>query len=1147
MSGGGSGAEAVAVEAFIARWRISEGAERAAYAQFLSEFCRLIGVEPPQPPTSDSDAVTYRFEYPVRFPDGLGGHSTGRIDLYRKGAFVLEAKQSRLKGQAKEVLPAQGALPFAEPAGPRGRRGADRAWDVLMLNARRQAEDYAKALPASHGWPPFLIVCDVGHCFEFYADFTGQGKNYVQFPDRQSYRVYLDDLRDPALRKRLATIWTEPFSLDPARHAARVTRAIAERLAAVSKVLEREHDPEEVALFLMRCLFTMFAEDVGLIRKDAFKALLRECRDAPDSFLPLVSELWQAMDKGAYSTSVRERMKRFNGKLYEDARVFPLGREEIGELLAAAEHDWKEVEPAIFGTLLEQALDQRERARLGAHYTPRAYVERLVVETVIGPLREDWRAVLGAAQQARDGGDARKALALVEDFHEALCATRVLDPACGTGNFLHVAQELMKKLEGEVLDAAGELGRNEELSGFAAHQVGPHQFLGLETNRRAVASADLVLWIGHLQWHFRTRPHAPREPILEKLDHIYKQDAVLSWDGYPVPNWRDGHEALPNPRRPDWPEAEFVVGNPPFIGGKDLRARLGDVYAEALWAAHPQMNESADLVMYWWDHAAELLTRPGTCLRRFGFVTTNSITQLFQRRTVERHLSGKRSLSVVMAIPDHPWTKAGRDSAAVRIAMTVAQAGHHDGKLCTVLSETGLDTDQPQIELGVSAGRINSDLTIGADMTQAAALQSNDGLCSPGVKLHGAGFIVTPAEARALGLGHRDGLEGHIHDYRNGRDLTARSRDAMVIDLFGLAAEEVRERFPEVYQHIKRTVKEEKDGEGKLIGRDANRRESYRELWWIFGEPRRELRPALAPLQRYIATVETAKHRIFQFLDASILPDNMLVAVGLSDAFHLGVLSSRFHVVWALRAGGWLGVGNDPRYSKSRCFDPFPFPDASEQQKEAIRRPAEGLDALRKRVLANYPDLTLTKLYNVREALLAGYALKATEADIRDRGLVLILDEYHEALDAAVAAAYGWPADLSEEEVLARLAALNRQRALEEAQGLVRWLRPDYQRPRFGAPSRAGEQVEAPLPMPVPAAASKPAFPTDAVGRVAAVLAALAGMPGPIDAAAIAGQFRQGLRVERAIRDILISLARVGEISTLDGGHSFARRLLASG
>jgi len=1149
MSGGGSGADEGQVESFIARWRMSEGAERAAYALFLSELCLLIGVEPPQPPTSDSDAVTYRFEYPVRFRDAAGGSSTGRIDLYRKNAFVLEAKQSRWKGQAKEVLPAQGALPFAEPAGPRGRRGADRAWDVLMLNARRQAEDYAKALPASHGWPPFLILCDVGHCFEFYADFTGQGKNYVQFPDRLGYRVYLDDLRDPAIRARLAAIWNEPHALDPSRHAARVTRAIAERLAAVSKALERAYDPEEVALFLMRCLFTMFAEDVGLIRKDAFKALLRDCRDDPASFLPLVSELWQAMDKGEYSTSVRERMKRFNGKLYEDAKVYPLGREEIGELLAAAEHDWKEVEPAIFGALLEQALDPAERARLGAHYTPRAYVERLVVETVIGPLRKDWRAVLVAAQQLRDNGETKKALALVEGFHAGLCRTRVLDPACGTGNFLHVAQELMKKLEGEVLDAAGELGSAERLGGFAEHSVGPHQFLGMETNRRAVAIADLVLWIGHLQWHFRTRGLAPREPILEKLNHIYKRDAVLCWDGWPIPQWRDGGEALPNPRRPEWPEAEFIVGNPPFIGGKDLRVRLTDVYAQSLWAAHPQMNESADLVMYWWDRAAELLTRPGTKLRRFGFVTTNSITQLFQRRTVQRHLTARKPVSLLMAIPDHPWTKAGRDSAAIRIAMTVVAAGTHEGKLCEVVAEAGLDSDQPQIELSERRGRINADLTVGVDVTQAAALRASAGLCSPGVKLHGSGFIVSPRQAEALGLGRRQGLENHIRAYRNGRDLTARPRDVSVIDLFGLGVEEVRERFPEVYQHLKLTVKEEKDARGRPIGRDANRRDSYRQSWWVFGEPRRELRPALAHLQRYIATVETAKHRVFQFLDSSILPDNKLLAIGLSDAYSLGILSSRTHEIWYLASAGKLGVyERDAVYVKSRCFDPFPFPHATEQQKEAIRRPAEALDRLRKQVLEDHPNLTLTRLYNLREAILAGRALTPAEESIRDRGLVLIINEHHAALDAAVAEAYGWPATLAEDDILARLVALNQERAAEEARGEVHWLRPDYQRPRFARDGRGGEQIEAgELVALAIAAPARAIFPTEPVERVAAVLIALAMAPGPLDATAIALGFRQGRKVERAVRDILISLARVGEISTDDGGQSFARRRVASG
>jgi hypothetical protein len=395
-------------------------------------------------------------------------------------------------------------------------------------------------------------------------------------PDRQRYRVYLDDLREPEVRARMAAIWQEPLALDPTRHAVRVTRKIAERLAAVSKALEREHDPEEVALFLMRCVFTMFAEDAELIPKDSFKALLRDCRDNPSAFRPLVEELWRVMDKGGYSITLRTTMRRFNGKLFEEARVFALERAEIGELLAAAEHDWKGVEPSIFGTMLEQALDPAERARLGAHYTPRAHVERLVVETVIAPLREDWRHVLGAVQQARDSGDQRKALALIEGFHQTLCETRVLDPGCGTGNFLHVTQELMKK--------AGRRGarrrrRARQPRAARRHCRPPCRPTAVPRHGTPIAapSRSPISCSGsaHLQWHFRTRGYAPREPILERLDHIYRRDAVLEWDGWPVPQWRDGEETLPNPRRPAWPEAEFIVGNPPFIGGKDIRARLG--------------------------------------------------------------------------------------------------------------------------------------------------------------------------------------------------------------------------------------------------------------------------------------------------------------------------------------------------------------------------------------------------------------------------------------------------------------------------------------------------------------------------------------------------------------------------------------------
>jgi hypothetical protein len=242
---------------------------------------------------------------------------------------------------------------FVTDTQPQGRRSANRAWDVLMMNARRQAEEYAKALPPSHGWPPFVLVCDVGHCIEVYADFSGQGKNYAQFPDRQGFRIYLEDLRKDDVRARLQQIWTEPHALDPTRQSAKVTREIAARLAQVSKALEQQgHDPEQVALFLMRCLFTMFAEDVELLPKASFTALLEKCVEDPGKFAPMVEQLWAAMDKGDFAYAVERKVPRFNGRLFADATAIPLGKEEIGELHAAAKANWREVEPAIFGTLL---------------------------------------------------------------------------------------------------------------------------------------------------------------------------------------------------------------------------------------------------------------------------------------------------------------------------------------------------------------------------------------------------------------------------------------------------------------------------------------------------------------------------------------------------------------------------------------------------------------------------------------------------------------------------------------------------------------------------------------------------------------------------------------------------------------------------
>ncbi len=1121
------------IEAFIVRWSDGEGgAERANYQLFLSELCDTLGVERPRPAGATAAANDYVFERAVRPRESEGRSAPRRIDLYKRGCFILEAKQSRGAGGTGEE-----ADPSATRKGrPRsigqgdlfeaGMPNRARGWDAVMVAARRQAEDYVFRLDSDHPAPPFIIVCDVGRCLELYADFSGSGRAYDQFPDRGGFRIRLPDLRKPEVRAMLAAIWTDPGSLDPTRKAAQVTRVVAEQLAGVSRDMEaRGCRAEDVAQFLMRCVFTMFAEDVDLLPAGSFTGLLEKSLIDPAHFSHRLKALWSAMETGEdFCFAIEAAVRHFNGGLFERTTVFELRPNEISRLLEAARTDWRGVEPAIFGALLEQALDPGERRKLGAHYTPRAYVERLVEATVMEPLRQDWARVLYVAEPAAEGDSAR-ALAEIRDFHRRLREIRVLDPACGTGNFLYVAFDMMKKLEGEVIQRLIDLGEAAPAPVIPDGVVGPGQFLGMEVNERAAHIAELVVWIGYLQWRARASTDPPAEPILMALKSIRRMDAVMTSSRGLTPTFeRHGGEVVEvhhDPRRPEWPAADFIVGNPPFMGGKDLRARLGDAYAEALWAAHPDMNESADLVMYWWNETARRLADADDPLRRFGLVTTNSISQVFQRRVVERWLNAASPISLALAIPDHPWTRVGRGAAAVRIAMTVAQAGRADGVLKEVEAETGLETDTPVIVFRDGHGRINADLTVGADVTRAKGLMANMGLCSPGMKLHGAGFIVAEEQARSLGLGRISGLDQHIRPYRNGRDLMARSRDLFVIDFFGLTEAEVRARYPEACQHLLERVKPE---------RDRNNRAAYRDSWWIFGEPRSDLRPALLGCQRYLSTVETAKHRVFQFLDASVIPDNKLICIADADAFTLGVLSSQIHGVWTRAAGGWLGAGNDSVYVKSKVFDPFPFPEAGPAQRAVIAEAAEELDATRKRVLAVHPDLTLTGLYNGLEALRAGVELSPAERDVQKRGQILILKRLHEIIDAAVADAYGWPADLDEQAMLERILTLNAERAALEAQGVVAWLRPEYQAPRFGkgafAVAHAGVDTTA-AKQP-----TLPLFPTRRDAQPLAVMDALFRAGAPLSVAAIAAGFRKGgPRIETRVREVLAVLSRYGHVT----------------
>ncbi len=1199
------------VEAFITRWSPTGGGERSNYQMFLTELCKLIEVPRPEPAVEDESQNAYVFERKVPARRIEGRTTPNFIDLYKRGCFVLEAKQSAKRQKQLAELKQLG-LDLPEQRTGSGRRGGAQ-WDTIMRNAREQAETYAKRLPPEEGWPPFLVIVDVGHVIELYADFSLQGKHYAQFPDRQSYRIYLEDLRDEAVRERLRRVWTDPQVLDPARRTAEVTREIAELLARLSQSLEtrliralpkkrrpeqlsedRHTIAEKVALFLMRCLFTMFAEDVGLLKRDSFAGLLKEYKGQADKAHIPLERLWQDMNKGGFSPDLRTDILRFNGVLFQDARAMEITEDDLNWLTIAAGRDWKAVEPAIFGTLLERALNPRERHKLGAHYTPRAYVERLVVATIIEPLTVDWRNVHTAAAQLVKAADTtqthswekqrraskavkketrkkaseldieirelekeakrlrKEARELVRNFHSQLCEVRVLDPACGTGNFLYVSMELMKRLEGEILETLSDLGEDEYLAQLDRHTVDPHQFLGLEINPRAVAITELVLWIGYLQWHFRTRGQAmPSEPVLKNFANIVEQDSVLKYDrwdvlrndnGRPITRW-DGityklhpitGEEVPdeeatielrsyiNPRAASWPKADFIVGNPPFIGNKKMIDELGEGYTQAVRKAHPTVPKSVDFVLYWWNMAASKV-RSGNA-RRFGLITTNSLSQIFNRKVPAQHLTAKKNpLSLIFAVPDHPWVKAS-DKAAVRVALTVGVAGKQPGTVYQVVRESGLDTDAPDVELEGQIGEIASDLTIGPELTSLKPLRANERLCWQGCKLVGKHFQIKP-DMHSRFLKDSPQAGNFTPAYWAGGDITGKRRERFVIDFTGLSETEAADRFPHMFQHLLDYIKP---------GRDANRDRAFRENWWLFGRRRPEMRAALEGLGRYIVTSEVSKHRFFRFLEwPNDLIDGSVIALAHDDYWVFAVLSSRFHVTWTLGAAGTLE--DRPRYQNVLSFYPFAFPDPSDPLKARIRELGERLDAHRKEVLEKHKQLTMTGLYNVIKKVRAGETMTDAEKDVYDAGLVGVLRQIHDDLDVAVAEAYGWSADLSDEQILERLVALNHERAAEERGGKVRWLRPEFQAPKAVAAKKA-EQIEAELVVTEKAAKKRP-LPKALPDQVAAVRAILASADDAITAADLARRFSQGRRAEKRVEEVLRTLTLLGQAEQINGGY----------
>ncbi len=1093
-------------------WAGTNVNERAAFQTWMLRFCEALGVATPDPPTD-----AYRFELPVQAMDREGRESTNFIDCWKSGHFAIEAKAS----------------------------GDDRRNDSLLRKAFGQVRNYVAYV--SGDVPPYLMVLDVPRTLIVWDRWSGAYGDFAA-----GRRIALNTLHERAEDIQLLyDIFVDPSVRDPRGKAQEVTREIAAGLAELAAELEsRGLDTERVARFLMRCVFSCFAEDVGLLPENLFRRTLETARSSGDHerLTLALTSLWKTMDSGGMFGA--ELLHRFNGHFFKTVEALPLAARDVDLLIDAAKHDWSRVEPSIFGTLLVRALDPEERHRLGAEYTPRAYIERLVEPTVIEPIRERWTAVQAAALQLEEAEEKKNrkkkdysaAVKEVRDFHDWIRGLSFLDPACGSGNFLYVTMAAVKRIEHEVMNEIARLSHGQ--GGLVLDEVHPRQFHGIEVKPWAREIAELTLWIGYHQfWRESHGGRTPPDPILEDTGTIECRDAVLAWDEIVHRPERDRPdptprivspitgEMIPDPnaklpyyeyvgaRQAEWPRADFIIGNPPYLGQARQRDAFGDGYVDSLRRVYQFIPDSADFVMYWWWHAAKLIADGSTM--RAGLITTNTITQSQNRPVIAR--AADDGAHVIWAAPDHPWVEEA-GGAAVRVAMTVLDARAVTARLVKA-SDAGVVTTE------IVAGLINADLTSHANIAAASqyALRANSGLAHRGFQLIGAGFILDAHEATAL-IGADPTTADVIKPYRNGRDLAARPRGVYVID-FGLGSEADALQHPVEYDIVRSRVKPE---------RDANARTTYGTYWWRYGEPRRELRTALVSLDRYIATVETSKHRFFTFLDASVAPDNMLICIATSAAWHLGVLSSKVHVAWAVAAGGRLGVGNDPRYNKTLCFDPFPFPDPPTALRARISALAERLDAHRKSAVARDERVTMTGMYNVVEKLRSGEALTPKERAIHEIAACGVLRDMHDELDALVAESYGWPWPMEKEEILERLVALHDERVEEESRGVIRWLRPEYQIPRF-APAAAALTLAIPEAEAMPvAAAALPAWPSTAVEQLSAIGSLVAQRP--LNADEIAASFAGGQRAMVARH--LETLALMGEVTQdQDGRYAGARKV----
>ena len=942
---------------FIAKWHASELKERSAAQEHFIDLCRLLGE--PTPAEADPTGDHYCFERGAAKDSGGGGWA----DVWKRHCFAWE-----YKGKHANL---------------------DAAFDQLR--------QYALALEN----PPLLIVSDMRR-FRIRTNWTNSVSKTHEFG--------LDDLVDAAVRDKLKWAMSDPERLRPGETRQTLTERAAKTFAELAQSLrDRGHAPEEVAHFVNRLVFCMFAEDVGLLPDDMFTRMLTQGHRQPENFEDGARKLFGAMATGGQVGF--ENVEWFNGGLFDDDATLPMDKTQIETTLRASALDWSSIDPSILGTLFERGLDPDKRSQLGAHYTDRDKIMRIVDPVLVRPLLAEWRTAkagiaksIERANSAKSKGAATRHRKHAENalgaFLERLRNFNVLDPACGSGNFLYLALHALHDVEHQIQLEAEALGLQR---GFPS--VGPANVKGIEVNRYAAELARVSVWIGEIQWMRRNGFPGSREPILDPLETIECRDAILTPDG----------------GEPEWPHVDVIIGNPPFLGGKLLITNLGEEYVSTMFRVYGgRVPREADLVCYWFVKAGERLDGKS---KRIGLVATNSIRGGANRRALEKATDGG---VIFDAWSDEPWVI---DGAAVRVSLVCfSEAGGELAPDCRLDGET---VDEIYTDLTARRGQV------GIDLTRARRLASNADMAFMG-DTKGGPFDVAGDLARKWlrepanpnGRPNSDVLK----PWMNGMAITRRPADKWIVD-FGLSMDEGEAALYEApFQYIQDHVWPAWDRQ-----RPAGRRKG----WWLHHRPRPKMWKALDGLSRYIVTPRVAKHRLFTWLDATICPDCQLIVIARDDDTTFGILHSRFHEVWSLRRGTWLGKGNDPRYTPTTTFETFPFPDGlsldisasdykADVRAKAIASAARRLVELRDRWL-NPPEWA-----EWAEEPVPGYPLRPVPRDekaaiaLKKRTLTNLynarpqwLADAHAQLDAVVAAAYGWPADIADDAALVELLARN--------------------------------------------------------------------------------------------------------------------------